>query len=89
MQDKRIILIHVHFKLSHRQRPYVKSGYLHDLITHLRQLQLPGYKAGVQDKLPPAVHALFASDPSLVQIQDGGGLFALLVKEVSQVSRIA
>ena len=72
-----------------RQRPYVKPAFLSELVAHLRQLQLPGYKAvnigGEQNKLAPTIQVLFASEPSLTQGNDGGGVFSLLVKEVSQV----
>jgi hypothetical protein len=74
-----------------RQRPFVKTGFLPDLIAHLRQLNLPGFNAtnvgGVPDKLPPCVRALFAADPSLTVPGDGGGVFTLLLKDVSKVSR--
>ncbi len=74
-----------------RQRPFVKTGFLPDLIAHLRQLKLPGFNAAnagsVPDKLPPCVRALFAADPSLKVPGDGGGVLTMLVKDVSKVSR--
>jgi hypothetical protein len=73
-----------------RQRPFVKTGFLPDLIAHLRQLKLPGFNAtnvgSVPDKLPPCVRVLFAADPNVTIPGDGGGVFTMLVKEVSKVS---
>jgi hypothetical protein len=73
-----------------RQRPFVKTGFLPDLVNHLRQLQLPGYRtvsiAGAKENLAPCVHPVFAAEPSLHQPNDGGGVLPQLIREVSKVA---
>ena len=42
--------------------------------------------AGMPEKLPPCVYALFAAEPPpSLQLIDAGGVFSLLVKDVSKV----